>query len=363
MHHPTRRILLPLPLLLLLGSSPVLAQQSQFELDETGDWEQTQAPEPGTDASVMAEATRLLAEEQADESEDLLADWLDENKRSRNPYLAQGYYLRGLARLQRQREYKALFDFETVIRDFPESPYFLKAVEKEYEIGLAYINGLKRRFLGFRWENARLTGEELLIRTQERLPGSELAEEAAMRLADHYYQRRELKLAAEMYAIFRKNYPDSSLVQRAMLREIEANIARFKGPRYDGSGLVDAKLLIEQYQRRFPAQALRSGVTDGLMAWIDESAAQQSLEIALWYLDVDDEPSAWFTLSRLVRRHPVTDAADEALKIMLAKRWIVMDTEPLDDNPEPGEFEAEIERPVVEPEELIDGQPPVENES
>ncbi|MFG0299262.1 MAG: outer membrane protein assembly factor BamD [Phycisphaerales bacterium JB047] len=312
-----------LAILTMVLATPAMAQTSEFELDETGDWAQTAAPEPGTDAYVMAEATRLIAEEKPGKASSMLADWLETHKRTRNDYIAQAYYLHGLARFNNGREYKALFDLESIIQDFPESPYFLKAVELEYQIGLDYINGKKRRFLGMRMENARPTGEELLIRTQERVPGSALAEEAAMQLADHYYSRRELKLAAEMYAIFRENFPESPRVQRAMLREIEANIARFKGPRYDGSGLLDAKLLIEEYQRAFPADAIRSGITEGLNAWIDESAAQQVLDTARWYLKVHDEASARFTLARLVRRHPATDAADEALDLMIERGWVV----------------------------------------
>lgn len=307
-----------------MSISSAIAQSSEFELDESGDWAQTQSPEPGSDAEIMAQVTKLLAEEKPDTAHSKISKWLDENKRTRNEYIAQAFYLRGVARLDRGREYKALFDFETVIRDFPSSPYFLKAVEHEYDIGVAYINGLKRRFLGVRWDSGRPTGEELLIRTQERVPGSQLAEDAALTLADHFYNRRELKLAAEMYSIFRHNFPNSVHVRQAMLREIESNIARFKGPRYDGSGLVDAKLLIEQYQQQFPGESIRSGIAEGLDAWIDESAAQQVLDTARWYLKVNDDASAQFTLARLIRRHPATDAADEALEIMLSRGWIVM---------------------------------------
>ncbi len=302
-----------------------LAQTSQFELEESGQWTQTNAPEPGSDAAIMADAARYIAQGNPEKAQKILSKWLDEHKRTRNDFIAQAYYLRGVARLDRGREYKALFDFEAVIQDYPSSPYFLKAVEHEYNIGIDYINGLKRRFLGMRFENARPTGEELLIRTQERVPGSQLAEQAAMALADHYYRIRELKLAAEMYSIFRENYPNSDRVRQAMLREIEANIARFKGPRYDGSGLVDAKLLIEQYQLQYPGESIRSGITDGLNAWIDESAAQQVLDTARWYLKVNDDTSARFVLARLIRRHPATDAADEAIDIMIDRGWLTLE--------------------------------------
>ena len=304
--------------------------QSSFELSDSDDWAQTQAPEPGSDEAVMAQASGYLAEGKPDKAHKVLSKWLEANERSRSAQLPQAYYLHGVSQVERGREYKSLFDFETVIRDFPSSPYFLKAVEQEYNIAIDYINGLKRRFLGVRYETARPTGEELLIRIQERVPGSELAENAAMALANHYYKRRELKLAAEMYAIFRENYPNSSMRRQAMLRQIEANIARFKGPRYDGSGLLDAKLLIEQYQREYPGDSIRSGIADGLDAWIDESAAQQVLDTARWYLKVKDPTSAKFYLARLVRRHPATDAADEALGMMREHGWFVDEPEAIE---------------------------------
>jgi outer membrane protein assembly factor BamD (BamD/ComL family) len=144
-----------------------------------------------------------------------------------------------------------------------------------------------------------------------------------------------------MYSIFRQNFPNSPRVQRAMLREIEANIARFKGPRYDGSGLLDAKLLIEEYQNQFPADAIRSGITEGLDAWIDESAAQQVLDTARWYLKVDDEASARFVLARLIRRHPATDAADEALDMMLERGWVTFEPETPDAGSQSSESDEE----------------------
>lgn len=314
--------MLALPLLI---ASLAHAQGTEFTLEDDGAWQQTAQPEEGTDEHVMWQARKLLAEGKPTKATDLLDDWLDDNERSRNPYLAEAYFLRAESYLTNDREYKSLFDYETVIRDFSATPYYARAVEREYEIGLAYVNGLRRRFLGIRWENARLTGEDLLIRVQERMPGSALAEQAALDLAAHYYKRRELALAAEMYSIFRVNYPDSENYRFAMLREIECSIARFKGPRYDGSGLIDAKVLMEEYRRTYPGETARSGVIDGLETWVDESAAQQALETARWYLKTDDETSARFILARLIRRHFGTNAANDAIDIMLERGWLTMD--------------------------------------
>ena len=322
--------ILLIPIVLALFAAQALAQ-TETELTDDGDWQTTSAPEQGTDAAIMADAQRLIADGNPGKAVSKLTSWIDKNKRSRTTHIAQAYYLRGLAHLENDREYKALFDFEIVIRDFSDSEYYTKAVEREYDIAHLYLAGLRRRFLGIRFETGRPIAEELLIRTQERLPGSQMAETAALDLANHYYQRRQLKLAAEMYDIFRINHPESRNLRYAMLRQIECNIARFKGPRYDGSGLLDAKLLIEEYQRDYPGESIRSGITEGLEAWIDESAAQQALDTAKWYLKTNDLPSAKFVLARLLRRHPATIAADKAIDIMLKHDWLTFDEESEED--------------------------------
>ncbi|MBL4808658.1 MAG: outer membrane protein assembly factor BamD [Phycisphaerales bacterium] len=312
----------PLILIVLTLLTTQALAQTETQLTDDGTWQTTTTAPLNPDAQIMADAQKYIAQGNPGKAVSKLSNWLEKNKRSRSNHIAQAYYLRGLAHLENDREYKALFDFELVIRDFSDSEYYAKAVQREYDIAKLYLAGLKRRFLGVRFESGRPIAEELLIRTQERLPGSQIAETAALDLANHYYNQRQLKLAAEMYEIFRINHPDSRNIRYAMLREIECNIARFKGPRYDGSGLLDAKLLIEQYTRKYPGESIRSGITQGLDAWIDESAAQQALDTAKWYLKTNDLPSAKFILARLLRRHPATIAADQAIDLMLKHDWL-----------------------------------------
>jgi len=293
-----------------------------FELGEGDDWESTDAPEPGGEEEVFARAQRLIARGEPEEARGILSRWIRDNERRRGAPIARAYYLRGVAHLEGEDEHDALVDFEVVITRYPDTIYYERAIRREMEIARMYLSGLRKKVLGIRIESGRSTGEEILVRTQERLPGSGVAEAAALMLADHYYARRDLELAAEMYEIFRLNHPESERRRYAMLREIQANIARFKGPSYDASGLIDAKILIERYREQYPAESIRSGITDGLGPWLDESAASQTLESAEWYLRTGDDTSARFILARLIRRHPVTAAADEALAIMMERGWI-----------------------------------------
>lgn len=316
--------------LMLLALPSARAQQTTYELDPAqGVWIEAEAAEPGTDAWVIAEARRALAADRPAEADSKLSDWLRVHERTDNAWLAEAYMLRGDARVARGREYSALYDYEMVAKDFVESEVFIATLERELRVGRMYLNGLKRKFLWIRFEDASPIGIELLMRIQERAPGSQLAETAAIELADYFYRVRNLDLAAEMYSIFLVNYPRSEHRADAMLRQIYANVAQFKGPNYDASSLVEARALIRQFAGEFPERAERLGITDALVARLDESMASQMLSTAEWYLRRGDGVSARFTLRRLVVRHDGTVAAARGRDILAANGWDTPEPEPL----------------------------------
>jgi tetratricopeptide (TPR) repeat protein len=296
--------------------------QTSFELDPTKGLTAAAGQETDPDRAAMAEVRRLLAEDKFKEAYEKVHAWLEKNGESDSPVLADAYVLRGTALVGLGREFKALFDFEKVAREYPGSAAFTTALERELEVGNKYLNGLRRKSFGIRWESGVDVAEEIIVRINERLPGSRLAEQALMDLADYYYRERDLEMAAIAYDCFVILYPKSELRQRAMERRIYATIAKFKGPRYDASGLIEARYQIEAYQELYPREAAAAGLSDALVARLDESAAAQMLTVARWYLKRGDEASARLTLTRLVQRHPATGAAAEGYDELKKRKWI-----------------------------------------
>jgi outer membrane protein assembly factor BamD (BamD/ComL family) len=332
-HTHTRRLLTTL---LVAGTSAAacLAQTTEYRMDDRGELVVAAAPTPGSDEAVIAEARRLIASEQPSAAKSLLNGWIEENERSGKALLPAAYLARADATTLAGNEFQALYDYETIIKEFPASPEYALAVERELEIALKYLAGLYRKFLGFRIIEADDVGEELLIRVQERMPGSRLAERAGIELADHYYRIRSMELAATAYELFLKNYPNSAYRPKAMQRQIYASIARFKGPMYDGKPLIDAAVLIRRFQSRYPSMAQEAGLDEALLTRIDESGGQQLLEHARYYLRTGDPVAARYTLQRLLAKHPKTAAAVEALNQMQARGWA------LQGQPTPGAFPA-----------------------
>jgi outer membrane protein assembly factor BamD (BamD/ComL family) len=306
---------------LVLGHA-ALAQATERELDDSGDWEVTSSPTPGSGADRLAPARRALAEEKPRRAIEIADTWLATYELSDSAMVPEAYLIRGDARRDISREYKALYDYEAIINGYPASELFPIAVERELEIGLRYVNGLKRRFWGIRFVNASDVGVEILIRVQERMPGSQVAERAAIELADHYYRTRQLKLAAEAYDLYLLNHPNGPNRLHAEKRRIYADIAQFSGPDHDSSTLIDARIRIQEFSDEYPVEAERTGLNAGLVARIDESLAAQLLDSGKWYLKQGDWPAARLIFERLVREQPQTLAAERAMELMEERGWL-----------------------------------------
>ncbi len=306
----------------LLPAALARGQSREYTLTPEGVWTKVREPSPGSDEATISAARALIARGEHAQARSILNAFIEANEYKSNPWMPEALLLHGDTNLARGREESALRDYERVVTDFPQSDTFVRALEREFEICRMYLGGLKRKILGLRLESGLDVAEEFIVRIGERLPDSRLAEQALIELADHYFAQRDLPAAVEAYAVFQKLYPRSEYRQRTMARLVYANVARFKGPRYDATPLREAAVQAERFATEFPAQAERAGVTDAIQARIDESLGEQMLETARWYLSRGDPVSARFTLQRLLRRHPQSVAAARGLDLLREHGWV-----------------------------------------
>lgn len=293
----------------LLSISPATAQQ-RYELQADGDWQAQAAPDPDSPAGRLQAIRRQLANGEPAAAEEAASQWIEQHPE--HDLLAEARLVRGDARTAQGHYYDALYDYEYIALSFPGSDQFHTALQREYEIARLFVHGTRRHFLGLRILPAYGDGEELLIRIQERAPGSRLGERASLELANYYYREREMTSAAEAYQLFLENYPESDHAEWARLRLVETNLLRFKGPRFDATGLIEAAQHLETYREQYPAAADEMQA-DARMVRINESLAHKALLTAQWYQRRGETVSAAYLYNRLVRDYPETAAAGQAL--------------------------------------------------
>ena len=301
------RIILVLFSLLL---TPALTHaQEEYELSGN-QWQKLATFPPNSPEGKLQAIRKLIAEQKFREAQDKAKSWISQYPD--NPNLVEAYLLRGDALTGREYYYEALYDYERVINDFPASEQFHTALEREFQIGKLFLKGIKRRLFSLPIIPADTEGEELLIRIQERAPGSSLGEQASLFLADYFYDIGDMKDAAEAYDLFLTNYPNSSQREWALLRLIHASLARFKGPQYDPAGLVEAQTRLLVFEEEYPASAERIGAKS-LLVRINESLALKDLVAADWYARRHNNVSAAYIYRRIIDDYPLTTAAQLAL--------------------------------------------------
>ena len=297
--------------LALFSTAQITHAQTDYTLDDFDRWTPSKAPSPVDEQ--LQQARVALANGDAARALNLSENFLENNPLGQGR--ADALLIQGDSQLALGNEYKALFAYEDVARRYSSSTSFIPALEREYEIAKAYAYGLRKRFIGtFRWIDAGDDAQEIFIRIQERLPGSELAEKAGMELSDYYFRIRDMPLAADSYDLFVQNYPRSKRVNKAKLRLIYSYYAQFKGPQYDASGLREATSRLKLLQADNPALAQQIGA-EALLVRVYESEAAKLLNDALWYKTMGDFISTELTLRSLVNKFPKSIATIEALKI------------------------------------------------
>ena len=171
------------------------------------------------------------------------------------PLRDRALFLLGQANFRVGDRVQAFYNFDELLDLYPESRFFYPALQRQYDIADAFLNGYKRKTLFFFAFGAEDEGVEMLYRIQQRSPGSPLAEKALLRTADYYYREAEFDLASDAYAVFARAYPRSPEVPRVRLRQAFANYAQFRGLKFDVTPIIDAREQLLAIQQQYPALA------------------------------------------------------------------------------------------------------------
>lgn len=180
---------------------------------------------------------------------------------------AEGYFKDG-------KRIDSFFYLDELMDEYPESPLYQQALQRQYDIADEFLRGYKRVFIYFPVLDAEDEGVDMLYRIQQRSPGSLLAEKALLRTADFYYSTSDFDLAADAYGVYMKSYPRSPKIPQVRLRRAYATLAQFRGTRYDATPLVDARAQLVDVAAAYPQIADEENLSD-LLLRIDDTFAKK----------------------------------------------------------------------------------------
>ena len=289
---------------------PPAAAQDRYRLQADKTWEKLATVDPASPEGRLQAIRKMIAQGQSKQAQKTATTWIEQQPN--HTLVPEAYLLRGDAKVLRQDYYKALFDYEHLVRQYHAAPQFHTALERELKIAKLFATGMRRKLWGLRVVGAGDVAEQLFILVQERSPGSPQGEEASIALGDYYFNRAQMSSATKAYDLFLANYPRSEHRERAMVQLIRAHLATFKGPRFDASGLIEAAERLKDYQRHFPEGA-EQFEAKALLVRIDESLARKAFYSGRWYESHGEPLSATYLYQRVVRDHGQTSIAKMAM--------------------------------------------------
>jgi len=274
-----------------------------------GKWVRTPEPVEGTAAGEIEMIRRLL--EGRKHSKAIKASDKFLKKYPDNPLCEDAMMLAGQAEFDRGRYYQAFERFENQLGRFPAGKLAERALDREYRVGAAFLEG-KKRIVGKVFRLSAIdTGIEILTRVAEHAPGTLLAEKALLRIPDYYFQKQKYTEAAERYDEFLEIFPKSKKAPYAALRAGRAAYAIYKGPKFDDTPLLEAQQRFKRFGELYPQAAKRENIPQ-LLKRIEEQQAERLFVTAEFYVRTSRARAARFYYRRVISRYSKTAWADMA---------------------------------------------------
>lgn len=302
-----RRVILACGILLVAGLLPAWAED-QYEWKD-GEWVKLAPPAKGTAAGELAIVRTLLEQKHYRKTVKAAKKFL--KRYGADPARQEVFLLAGQAEMKRGRYYQAFEWFERQLNAFPGGRFAERALKREFEIAEAFLAGKKRIVAKFFRISAKGEALEILTRIAEHAPGTAMAENALLRIADYHYSHSEFPEAVQAYDGYLRLFGKSPRAAYAMLQAARARHASFHGIEHDATPLLDAQQRYLAFWRQYPEQARKAKVPL-VLKQITATLAAKLYRTGRFYERTHHLPAAAFYYEKLVNLYPKTQWAADA---------------------------------------------------
>ncbi len=198
-------------------------------------------------------------------------------------YAPEARYRTGLIYMQRGRYDRAFEEFDIILRGYPTYGNFNLLLGEQYEIASAYVNGYRRKILGFipGWTN-RSRGTQYFERLVFNAPFSDYAPLSLMNVAVGQLKEKNYTYAIDALDRLINAYPNSVVTSDAYLKLAQTHAHLVDGPLYDQGATREAISYFEDFLILFPTSSGLAEAEEGL-AEMNETMAQSKFKMADFY--------------------------------------------------------------------------------
>ena len=211
---------------------------------------------------------------------------------------------------------KAVKGYDEFLENHPESRLYESALEREYAIGVAFLNGQKRVMLKILKVSAYEEGAALMRRLADRTGDRPMAKRALVTLAKKYEERGEYYDAYEVWAEISILWPTGNMRELALLGQAESLHSAYKGPRYDHQSSLESARSYYQILKKQNTDSAKEHEVDDKITMINEQLAYKAFMIGQYYSKAGNVQAANLYYQMVVESQPGTAAGKLAAEAM-----------------------------------------------
>ena len=287
-------------------------------------WEKTKvAPDPTSESEYLA-AKKLFDAGNYAGAEGLLAPLAKREIKKGSPWGERAQFWLAETQFRQKKYVKAHESYEILMKTYKGTEYDEKIAAREFEIAQVWLASEDPKAKPMDW-TSHFDGRQPLVDTggyavkvleHARLNDADgpMADDATLRLADHYHNIGDYESAALYYDQLLAEYHKSPYRERAQLSSIDAKMKGYIGPEYDITGLEQARDTIQKTMAEFPE---RQATANGLYHTLDlirDQEAERAYTTGQYYVRARKPASAEYYFGLVVNKWPKSKWAVESKK-------------------------------------------------
>ncbi len=232
---------------------------------------------------------------------------------SSSVYAPEAYYRIAQIRLKQKRLSDAMLAFQQIVARYPNVKRFNELIESEYEIGAAFVNGARTRFLWiFPGVRNREKGIGYLLTVVQDAPYHDYAPLALMEAARTMQYLGDTEEAIDTLDQLINSYPQSALAPDAYLRLARAHAALVEGPAYDQAETKQAITYDEDFMILYPNDPKIGEAAQGLDRMKNVLAESKMTIGDFYFYKRDNYPAARVFYNEAITSYPNSEVAKRA---------------------------------------------------
>ena len=201
--------------------------------------------------------------------------------------------------------------YERLIREYPHSTDFNAALEGEFRIGTAYLEGYKERILGVSTLPSRDRAIAIYKIIVTNAPFSRYAPLAQFNIGQARQRQNDLKDAIDAYQVVVDKYPTDPVAADALYQIAYSYMVVSQTGSYDRNSASRARESFEDYLAEYPNSEKASQAKENLQA-LQSQQTGGSLNIAEYYYRQKQFRAAVVYYDDVIRQQPNSPDSEKA---------------------------------------------------